>query len=124
MLGIRLPSISLSSLKDKWVLGGLALGAALYFMTTKTMTGIGPLDRVLVETGNLTHIEGVFVNQTPTNWVHTPGKTTVLHHTPKSATIGAQTLHPAGQNIGEYETGGPLMRFSGQAELQRRLTLT
>ena len=110
-------------------MGGLALGAALYFMTTRTMTGIAPLDHILVETGELTHVEGVFINQVPHTWRPASGKTTVVHHTPKSVGAGpiATNLHtyfPHYDSPGEYETGGPLMRFSGQAELQRRLTLS
>jgi hypothetical protein len=123
MFGLSIPSLSGKNLP--WIIGGVITGGVLYLATTATKTGFGPLDTAVKDVGELGHIEGVFINKKPGSWVHAPGQTTIIHNTPKAA--GMNLPHLGGQGIGEYETGGPMMRFSGEGEFssshQGRLTV-
>lgn len=133
MFGIKIPSLSKFTSRQQlpWTIGGLVAGGALYFILTGQNTGIGPADSVLREVGDLTKLEGVFANQTPTGLKHAPGHTTTVHNTP-SLGVGLGPfpnayeapytgLHPAG-----YKEQDLTLQFSGVGEFGQddgRLTI-
>jgi hypothetical protein len=83
---LKIPSLGKFTSKQAlpWTLGGLAAGGALYFILTGRNTGIGAIDPVLTEIGDLTHLEGFFKNQVPATMKHAPGKSTAVHSTPST----------------------------------------
>jgi hypothetical protein len=83
---LKIPSLSQFTSKQAlpWTLGGLAAGGALYFILTGRNTGIGAIDPVLTEIGDLTHLEGFFKNQVPATMKSAPGKSTAVHSTPST----------------------------------------
>lgn len=97
---MRLPSLSI--LKDKWVLIGLAAGAGVYMF--------------------MGHGGHGHSHMAPKR--HIP----MIHHPVRHGTSSSHDYFPHYDSPGLYETGQTSdfshMHFSGQAELQRRLTIS
>lgn len=129
MFGIKIPKFG-SKQSYPWIIGGLAVGAGLYFILTGQNTGIGPLDVGLQDIGNITKLEGIFPNTTAAGLRPAPGKTTIVAQTPATAggggpagTFGSSHLQFdqfAGAGIWEPE---PIVAGYDYYEDDKRLTV-
>lgn len=117
MFGIKIPSLGKFTSRQAlpWTLGGLAAGAAAYFILTGRDTGIGIIDPTLKEIGDVTHLEGVFANQVPAAMKPAPGKTTTVHTTPSTAGLSAPP-YTGLTTGGGYNEQALTMQFSGVGE--------
>ena len=109
---MKLPKVSLKTLTDKNVLIGLALGAGVYYFTSQHHAAVAPHPAIHHHFKKKKHGGGGMDmgggGMGPGGYGTSPSRAYFPHY----------------DAPGLYELGGPEMRFSGSAELQRRLTIS